>query len=102
MGLARAERDQAVRQARRSREVQDALARAALLREQARAAGGQGKWAEARAMARRAEALAEDGPVEPGLTERVADLLRELDEEEADRRLVAAWRRSGSSRRRST
>src|SRR5262249_36873191 len=88
--LARAERDQAVQQARRSQEVQDALARAAGLREQARAgAGDGGKGAEARAVARRAEALAEGGPVAPGLAERVGALLRELDEEEADRRLVA-------------
>jgi serine/threonine protein kinase/Tfp pilus assembly protein PilF len=88
--LARAERDQAVQQSRRSQEVQDALARAAALREQARSpAGGTGKWAEARAVARRAEALAEGGPVAPGLADRVADLLRELGEEEKDRAMVA-------------
>jgi tetratricopeptide (TPR) repeat protein len=89
IALARTERDQVVGQARRSREVHDALTRAVLLRQEARSAGGLGKWAEARAMARRAEALAESGPVEPGLPERIAVLLRELDEEQADRTLVA-------------
>jgi tetratricopeptide (TPR) repeat protein len=88
--LARAERDRAVEQARRTQDVQDALARVAVLRERARAAAGDpGEWAEARAMARRAEALVEDGPVAPGLAERVAGLLHELDEEHADRRLIA-------------
>ena len=87
--LARAERDQAVQEARRGEEVQDALARAAVLREQARSpAGGPARWAEARAMARRAEALADAGPVAPALAERVAVLLRELDDEEKDRQMV--------------
>jgi Flp pilus assembly protein TadD/predicted Ser/Thr protein kinase len=86
--LARAERDQAVQQAGRSQEVQDALARAALLREQARsAAGDEGQWAKAREAAQWAEARAKEG-VAPGLAERVAALLHELDEEEKDRRLV--------------
>jgi tetratricopeptide (TPR) repeat protein/predicted Ser/Thr protein kinase len=87
--LARAERDQAVRQAANSRDVHEALAKAAALREQARSGGEQGKWTEARAVARRAEGLAQAGPVDPGLAERVGDLLHKLDEEEADRRLVA-------------
>jgi serine/threonine-protein kinase len=95
VALARAERDQAVRQALRSREVHEALGRAGALREQARATGGPAKWAKAREEARRAEALAEGGPVEPGLAERVGLLLRDMNEEEADRRLVArleeAW-----------
>jgi tetratricopeptide (TPR) repeat protein len=95
VALARAERDQAVRQAARSREVQEALGRAGALREQARAAGDPHKWAEAREEARRAEALTEGGPVEAGLAERVGLLLRDMNEEEADRRLVArvekAW-----------
>src|SRR5439155_1575012 len=59
--LARAERDQAVGQARRSREVHDALGRAAVLRRQAPAAGGLGKGAAARRLARPAEALGEAG-----------------------------------------
>src|SRR5262249_9533640 len=88
--LARAERDQVAQQAVRSREVQDALAQAAVLREQARAAAGdRGQWAEALAMARRAGALVADGRGARGLHKRVADLLRELSEEQADGRLVA-------------
>jgi tetratricopeptide (TPR) repeat protein len=95
--LAQAERDQAVKQgqaerdqARRSRDVQDALAKAAALREQARkAAGDEGQWAEARAEARKAEGLVQGGPVEPGLAERVKVLRDELDEEQAGSRLVA-------------
>src|SRR5262245_14997480 len=82
------ERDRAERTARRSQEVRDALGRAAVLRERARASGDVGKWAEARALARRAEALAETGPVEPGLAEQVNDLRRELDEEDDDRRVI--------------
>jgi tetratricopeptide (TPR) repeat protein/predicted Ser/Thr protein kinase len=93
--LARADRDQAVQQARRSQGVQDALAEAAALREQARAAAGDtGQWAEALAKARRAEALVEEGTVAPGLARRVADLVRELSEEQADRRLVARLERT--------
>jgi tetratricopeptide (TPR) repeat protein len=82
------ERDRAERTARRSQEVRDALGRVAVLRERARAPGDVGKWAEALALARRAEALAETGPVEPGLAEQVNDLRRELDEEDDDRRVV--------------
>jgi serine/threonine protein kinase len=82
-------RDQAVQQARRSQEVQEALSRAARLREQARsAAGNLGQWAEARAEARRAEAAAKRGPVDPGLAEQIDALMAELNEEEADRRLL--------------
>jgi tetratricopeptide (TPR) repeat protein/predicted Ser/Thr protein kinase len=92
--LARAERDQAVEQARRSQGVLDALAEAAVLREQARAAAGdRGQWAEALAKARRAEALVENGTVAPGLAGRVANLVRELSEEQADSRLVARLER---------
>jgi tetratricopeptide (TPR) repeat protein/predicted Ser/Thr protein kinase len=87
--LARAERDQAVQQAVRSQDVQNALAQAAALREQARVTSNPGKWAEAREAARGAEALANGGPVESGLAERVAVLRRELNEEEKDRRMVA-------------
>jgi Flp pilus assembly protein TadD len=88
--LARAERDQAVQQARRSEDVHDALTRAAQLREQARLAGGDtSKWAEARAQARRAEALAQAGQLAPELQEQVAALLGELDQEEKDRKMLA-------------
>src|SRR5947207_2905957 len=40
-------------------------------------------------MVRRAEALLETGPVEPSLAERVESLLRELEQEENDRRMAA-------------
>jgi serine/threonine protein kinase/tetratricopeptide (TPR) repeat protein len=84
------ERDRAVQQAKRNRDVHEALRQAAALREQARSAAGDlGRWAEARAMAGRAEALLESGPAEPGLAEQVGALLRQLGEEEADRRMVA-------------
>jgi Flp pilus assembly protein TadD/predicted Ser/Thr protein kinase len=86
--LARAERDQAVQEAMRSREVHAALARVAALRDEARATGNLDGWAKARGEARGAEALVEGGPVEPGLAERVAALRRELDEEEKDHRMV--------------
>jgi serine/threonine protein kinase/Flp pilus assembly protein TadD len=89
--LARAERDQVIKQARRSEEVHATLGRATELRGQARSArgGDLAKWAEARAMARRAEALVESGPVDPGLADQVKSLLRELDGEEKDRRMVS-------------
>src|SRR5262249_10709419 len=78
-----------VQQGRRSRDVQAALAGAEVLRGEARAAArDRGKWAEARAVAQRAGALAEGGAVEPELAERVRALLGELNEEQADRRLV--------------
>src|SRR5262249_19545081 len=75
--LARAERDQVVQQAERSRKVHAALDRAAALRDQARRTNDPGQWAEAREEARQAEALTDDGPVELGLAERVAVLRRE-------------------------
>jgi serine/threonine-protein kinase len=82
-------RDRAARQARATTEAREALSQAAALREEARQAGGDsGKWAEARAMARRAETLVEGGRAAPGLAEEVADLIRELDAEQADRGLV--------------
>jgi tetratricopeptide (TPR) repeat protein/predicted Ser/Thr protein kinase len=87
--LARAERDQAVQQARRSEDVHDALTRAAQLREQARSADGDtSKWTEARVQARRAEALAQTGLPAPELQEQVAALLGELDQEEKDHKML--------------
>src|SRR5262249_50051716 len=81
---------QAREQAKRGREVHAALARARELREQARAEAGRwGKWAEAMACARRAEALLEDGAAEPELARQVPDLPGELAEGAAARRLVA-------------
>jgi predicted Ser/Thr protein kinase len=90
----RAEHAEAVRQVRRSQEANGALARAKVLREEARRSGDRGKWAEARTEARRANALVKGGPVEPGLAERVGDLVRELDEEQADHQLVRRLERA--------
>ncbi|MCI0377130.1 MAG: tetratricopeptide repeat protein [Gemmataceae bacterium] len=95
--LARGEREDAQRvaegmreQAKRDQEIHAALERARELREQARSAPGHwGKWAEAQAMARRAEALLESGVTDPALSPQVHYLLRELAEEGADRRLIA-------------
>jgi serine/threonine protein kinase/tetratricopeptide (TPR) repeat protein len=71
-------------------EVHDALAQAQRLREQARGSRAAASWTEARAMAKRAEALAESGPVAPELAARVRALLRELAEEENDQQFLAA------------
>jgi tetratricopeptide (TPR) repeat protein len=76
--------------AKTTREVQDALTQAQSLREQARGSRAAAGWTEARAMAKRAEALAESGPVEPELAAQVQTLLRELSEEEKDQQLLAA------------
>src|SRR5581483_12231034 len=47
-------------------------------------------WAEARAIARRAEALLETGSSESDFAPQVHGLLRQLAEEEADRRLMSS------------
>jgi tetratricopeptide (TPR) repeat protein len=75
--------------ARQSREAQarDALAKARSLLEQARAGNDPAPWAEARALTRRAEALLEQGPSE--LAEEVRALLRLLDQEQEDRKMLA-------------
>jgi serine/threonine-protein kinase len=80
--------EQALR-AKLTSEAEVALAQAIGLRGQAKAAGAAGKWAEARAQARRAETLLERLPEELALRARVSALLRELDEEEAERHLLA-------------
>src|SRR5262249_22644128 len=96
LALARAEREQAQRdarearaQTRRSRDVQDALGQAAALRRQAQTSSSLRTWPEARGVRKRAEALLEGGPADAGLARRVRAMLRELDEEERDLRLVA-------------
>jgi tetratricopeptide (TPR) repeat protein len=85
IALERAEGERQARehQARLAREGEEALEQATTLRRQARAEGAPGKWAEARAQARRAEALLEQGLGRPGLVEQVRALLRQLEEEEA-------------------
>jgi serine/threonine protein kinase/Flp pilus assembly protein TadD len=75
-------RDQAARQAKVGADLQAAW-------EEAQRSRKEGKWVQARAAAKRAEALLQDGPAEPALAGRVRALLRELAEEEADRRLIA-------------
>jgi serine/threonine-protein kinase len=72
-----------------TREAEVALTRASSLRSQAQAEGAPGKWAEARAQARRAQTLLERLPGQSALSERVSSLLRELDDEDADHRLLA-------------
>jgi tetratricopeptide (TPR) repeat protein len=77
------------RQEARERLALEALTQARGLQEQARRRDDPGKWAEARALGRRAEALLEQGTSRPELVEWVRTLLRELEDEEADRRLLA-------------
>jgi tetratricopeptide (TPR) repeat protein len=83
-------RQEQARQAQAAAEVQAALEKAAGLREKARAAAltDMESWAEARAVALRAEALLENDPVDPELVARVRALLGELDDEANDRRLL--------------
>jgi tetratricopeptide (TPR) repeat protein len=86
----RNERD--TRQAKVAREVNDALNQATALREQAKAAnvGGAALFAQAREQVQRALALVESGPAENTLKTLVTRLQAELDEEEKDRKLLAA------------
>jgi serine/threonine-protein kinase len=87
----RAERERQARalQTELTEQAEEALAQASNLRGQARAEGSTAKWAEARAQASRAATLLERLSEPTALGERVSALLRELDDEEDDRRLVA-------------
>jgi serine/threonine-protein kinase len=80
------------RQAQFTREVNEALNQATALRVQAQAApvGGALLFAQAREKAQRALALVENGPADALLAAQVRRLQAELDEEEKDRRLIAA------------
>jgi eukaryotic-like serine/threonine-protein kinase len=84
--------DRDARQAALTREVNETVNRATALREQAKAAvvGSAALFAQAREQARRALALVENGPADEALKELVRNLQAELDEEEKDRRLIAA------------
>ena len=76
-----------------TREVNDALNKATALRERAKAAtrrAARHSFAQAREQAQRALALVENGPVDAMLATQVRQLQTELDEEEKDRKLVAA------------
>ena len=75
-----------------TRDVNDALNKATVLRAQASSAttGAALLFAQAREQAQRALALVENGPAEPALKAQVTRLQADLDEEEKDRRLVTA------------
>jgi serine/threonine protein kinase/Flp pilus assembly protein TadD len=74
-------RDQAARQARTDADLLAAL-------DEAQRSRKDGQWPHAQAAAQRAAALLRGGAAEPELAGQVRALLRELAEEEADRRLV--------------
>jgi hypothetical protein len=76
-------RDRTERQAKLAADLQAAVA-------EAQRSHQEGKWPEAQAAVKRAEALLQDGLAEPALAEQVQSLLRALAEEQADRRLVAS------------
>jgi serine/threonine-protein kinase len=80
------------RQAKMTREVNEALNQATALREQARTAptGGAALFTQARELVARARALVDNGPADPDLVSQVERLQDDLDEEEKDRKLVAA------------
>jgi tetratricopeptide (TPR) repeat protein len=84
--------DRDARLAQTTRDINDALNRAAALREKAKraATGGAALLAQAREQAQRAVALVENGPADDALAAQVRRLQAELDEEEKDRQLVAA------------
>ncbi len=84
--------DRDARLAQVTREVNDALNRATVLCEQAKAAlvGGSALFAQAREQAQRASALAETGPADDQLKAQVRALQAELDAEEKDQKLLAA------------
>jgi serine/threonine-protein kinase len=76
----------------RTREARAMQARGALTQahaswERVRAGDDPAQWAEARAQARRAEALLEQGPGPSELAEQAANLLHAMDEEQADRQM---------------
>jgi serine/threonine protein kinase/Flp pilus assembly protein TadD len=75
-------RDHAARHTKDAADLQRAL-------EDAQRSRKEGKWPQAQAAAKRAEALLEVGAAEPALVELVRRLVRELAEEEADGQMVA-------------
>jgi serine/threonine protein kinase/Flp pilus assembly protein TadD len=74
-------RDRAARQAKLTADLQAAW-------DEAQRSRQEGRWPQAQAAAKRAEALLQDGADEPTLAGQVKDFLGELAQEEADRRLV--------------
>jgi tetratricopeptide (TPR) repeat protein len=83
---------QGERQAQLTRDVSAAVTQATALREKAKsgAPGSKALFAQAREQAQRALALVENGPADAGLRAQVEGLQAELDQEEKDRRLIAA------------
>jgi serine/threonine protein kinase/Flp pilus assembly protein TadD len=75
-------RDRAARQGKIAAAVASAL-------DEARRFQGDGKWPQALAAVRRADALLQDGAAAPALAAQVQDLLHELSEKEADAQLIA-------------
>ena len=88
--LVKADRD--ARVAALTRDVNDALNKATMLRSQASSAtsGGASLFSQAREQAQRALALVENGPADAALKREVTRLQTELDEQEKDRQLVNA------------
>jgi serine/threonine-protein kinase len=84
------ERD--ARRAQVAREASEALNQATVLREKAKAAqvSATALFAQAREQAQRALALVENGPADATLVDQVRQLQTELEEEQRDRRLLAA------------
>jgi serine/threonine-protein kinase len=84
--------DRDARQAQVTLDVHDALNQATALREKARTApvGSAALFAQAREQAQRALALVQSSPADAALRDQVQRLHRELDEEENDRKLIAA------------
>jgi serine/threonine-protein kinase len=86
----KSERD--ARLAQTTRDVNEALNQVTVLREKAKTAttGSGTLFAQAREQAQRALALVESGPVDEALAEQVRQVQTELEEEQKDRRLLAA------------
>jgi serine/threonine-protein kinase len=80
------------RQAQLTRDVNDALNKATVLREKAKAATSDSAalFAQAREQAQRALALIENGLADRALQDQVMQLQTELDQEDKDRKLIAA------------
>jgi eukaryotic-like serine/threonine-protein kinase len=84
--------DRDARVAALTRDVNDALNKATVLRAQASSAttGAASLFAQAREQAQRALALIENGPTDPALMQQVTRLQADLDDEEKDRQLVTS------------
>jgi serine/threonine-protein kinase len=99
-GLAWVRRQREARQAATTREVMQAVSEAHFVRGQAESTGELARWSEARAAARRADALAAAGDADPALRQRTRGLLDDIEQaadaareraarDEKDRRLIA-------------